>query len=291
MAMDPVRRVVLGILVLNLAVAAAKAGYGWVSGSLAVASDALHSLLDASSNVVAMFVLRMAAAPPDEGHPYGHHKMEIVAAAMTGVLIAAASLRFGWSAIEAIATGQKPPDVSVAGLVIMATTLVVNVWVAWYEHRRGVELGSAFLVADAAHTKSDVYVTIAVIVSLGLSRARIDYADSLVALFVLAVIAMVAWRILQSNLGILVDRAVIDATAVRQAATAIEGVTGVHRVRSRGPEGAVHLDLHLQVDGALSLRQAHGISHRVEDALRRKFPGVIDVTIHVEPEEEPEESL
>src|SRR5688572_12217339 len=107
-----VQRVVIGMLILNLVVAGAKAVYGVVSGSLAVTSDALHSILDAASNVGALVVLRVAAAPPDAGHPYGHRKVEIVAAAMIGVLISAAALRFAWSAIEALVEGRPAPHVS-----------------------------------------------------------------------------------------------------------------------------------------------------------------------------------
>ena len=286
-----VQRVVVTILWLNLAVAAAKAAYGFSVGSLAVASDAIHSLLDAASNVVGMVALRLAATPPDEGHPYGHHKIEIVAAAMVGILIAGGSLRFAYEAIHALALGREPPAVTTAGFVVVGATLVVNLFVARYEARRGRELGSPFLLADAAHTASDVLVTIAVLFSLAASRLGLSWADPVGALAVLVVIARVAWRILASNLGVLVDRAVVSADEVRQAALQVEGVAGIHRVRSRGLEGAIHLDLHLQVDGGLLLRDAHEISHKVEQRLRERFPGVVDVTIHVEPEDEPEEGL
>jgi cation diffusion facilitator family transporter len=286
-----VQRVVIEILVLNLAVAGAKALYGYFSGSLAVASDAIHSLTDAASNVIGMVVLRMAQKLPDEDHPYGHHKMEIVAAAFIGVLIAASSIRFGWSAIQALIHDAPPPHVTLAGFAVMGGTLIVNLFVALYENRKGRELGSAFLIADAAHTASDVWVTVAVIGSLILTYLRVPRADPLVALGVLVVIAWVSWRILAANLGVLVDRVRIDAARVRTAASGIEGVTGVHRVRSRGVDGAIHLDLHLQVDGGMSVRDAHAISHKVEDALKQAFTGVIDVTIHIEPDEEPEEGL
>jgi cation diffusion facilitator family transporter len=286
-----VRRVVIAILVLNLVVAGAKVVYGAISGSLAVATDALHSLLDAASNAGALVVLRIAAAPPDEEHPYGHRKIEVVAAAMIGVLIATAAFRFAWAAIEALVEDRPPPEVTGYGILLMAGTLVVNVFVALYEHRRGKQLGSAFLVADAAHTASDVLVTIGVIAALALTRAGVGRADAVAALLVMAVIARVAWKILAANLGVLVDRAMIPADAVREVALSIPGVAGCHRVRTRGLEGAVHLDLHLLVDGRLRVREAHGLSHRVEDAVRRRFAEIVDVTIHVEPEDEEDEGL
>lgn len=286
-----VQRVVVEILVLNLIVAAAKSAYGATSGSLAVTSDALHSILDAASNVGALVVLRVAAAPPDAGHPYGHRKMEIVAAAMVGILISTAALRFAWSAVEALITGRAPPEVAGYGLVLMAGTLVVNVGVAVYEHRRGKQLGSAFLVADAAHTASDVVVTIGVIGSLILTRMGVARADAVAALLVMAVIARVAWKILAANVAVLLDRAMLPWKRVKDTAMAVEGVVGCHRVRTRGLEGAVHIDLHLLVDGDLRLREAHGISHAVEAALRREFPEIVDVTIHIEPDDEEDEGL
>lgn len=286
-----VRRVVLTILWLNLVVAAAKGAYGYATGSLAVASDAVHSLLDAASNVVGMIALHFAAHPPDPGHPYGHRKIEIVAASIIGLFIAGGSIRFGWDAMRALVSGARPPEVTVSGFAVMGGTFVVNLLVAAYEGRRGRELESPFLLADAAHTASDVLVTGAVLGSLAASRAGLWWADPVAALVVIAVIARVAWRILATNLGTLVDQAAVDADAVKQAAAAVAGVTGCHRVRSRGVPGAVHLDLHLQVDGDLPLRRAHEISHAVEEKLIREFPGVVDVTIHIEPEDEPEEAL
>jgi cation diffusion facilitator family transporter len=181
--------------------------------------------------------------------------------------------------------------VAAYGILLMAATLVVNVFVAIYEHRRGKQLGSAFLVADAAHTASDVLVTIGVIAALALTRTGVGRADAVAALLVMAVIARVAWKILAANLGVLVDRAMIPADAVRDVALSIPGVAGCHRVRTRGLEGAVHLDLHLLVDGRLRVREAHGLSHRVEDALRRRFAEIVDVTIHVEPDDEEDEGL
>ena len=286
-----VQRVVVGILVLNVLVAAAKALYGWTSGSLAVSSDALHSLLDAGSNVGALVVLRYAVRPPDSDHPYGHRKLEILAAAVIGVVISVAAVRFAWAAIEALIEHRPAPEVSLFGIGLMAGTLVVNVFVAVYEHRRGRQLGSAFLVADAAHTASDVLVTVGVIGSLALSRFGVARADSIAALVVMVVIAHVAWRILSANVGVLLDRAMIPAHVVRRVVLAVPGVVGCHRVRSRGIDGAVQIDLHVLVDGGLVLRDAHLISHAVENQVRQSFPEIVDITIHIEPDDEEEEGL
>jgi cation diffusion facilitator family transporter len=173
----------------------------------------------------------------------------------------------------------------------MVGTLVTNLFVAWYEARRGRELGSAFLTADAAHTASDVVVSTAVIGSLVASRFGVRWADAVGALLVLAVVVRVAWRILSSNVAVLLDQAAIDPDAVRKVVMGVPGVASCHRIRSRGVHGAVMLDLHLLVDGDQTLRRAHAISHSVEDRLRESFGDLSDVTIHIEPSEEPEEGL
>ena len=286
-----VRRVVLLVLVLNLLVAAAKGAYAAWSGSLAVATDAIHSLLDASSNIVGMIALRMAHSPPDAEHPYGHHKIEILAAAGIGVLIGGATFQFASSAVSALLHGRPPPATGTVGFVVMGGTLVANVFVAAYEHRRGRKLNSAFLVADAMHTASDVLVTVAVLLSMLATRLGVSWADPVAALAVTVVIGRVAWNILAENLGILLDRAVLPAEQVKEVVLATPGVIGCHRVRSRGVAGAYQLDLHMQVDGGLSLARAHEISHAVETRLKGQFVGLGDVTIHVEPDDDEEEPI
>jgi cation diffusion facilitator family transporter len=286
-----VRRVVLIILVLNLLVAAAKGVYAALSGSLAVATDAIHSALDASSNIVGMIALRMAQSPPDEGHPYGHRKVEILATVAIGVAIGVAAFRFASSAVVALWEGRPSPTATTLGFAVILGTLVTNIFVAVYEHRRGRQLQSSFLVADAMHTASDVAVTIAVLISMVAARAGVTWADPVAALVVTLVIARVAWSILSANLGILLDRAALPAEEIRAVALATPGVVGCHRVRSRGANGAYELDLHVQVDGAISLAAAHAISHAVEARLKETFEHLNDVTIHIEPDDDVEEPI
>jgi cation diffusion facilitator family transporter len=286
-----VRRVVVIVLVLNLAVAAAKFVYAAASGSLAVATDAIHSLIDASSNVVGIIALRAAVSPPDAEHPYGHRKIELLAAASIGVLIGVATFEFARSAITALWHHTPAGTVPATGFILVGGTLVVNVFVALYERKQGLALQSGFLVADAAHTASDVVVTFGVLTSFVLVRMGLTWADAACALAVTLVIARVAWRILRDNFDALLDRAVFPADEVHTVAMAVPGITSVHRVRSRGLADAANLDLHLQVDGALPLSRAHDLAHQVESALRARYPGLVDVTIHMEPDDDAEEGL
>jgi cation diffusion facilitator family transporter len=286
-----VRRVLLIVLALNLIVFAAKAVYAWWSGSLALSSDAVHSLTDAGSNVIGLVVLHFAYAPPDSNHPYGHRKLEMVAAAAIGVTVSFAAFRFAWDAVEALLEGRAAPETSVFGFAVIGGTFVVNLIVATYEARRARELESAYLAADAAHTASDLFVTGGVAVSFTATYFGLGWADPLGALVVIGFIGKVAWSILRANVTVLVDMAVVDADRVAAIARAVAGVTDVHRIRSRGTTGAAQLDLHLLIDGHVKLRRAHAIAHQVEDALREELPAIVDVTIHMEPSGDPEEGL
>jgi cation diffusion facilitator family transporter len=286
-----VRRVLLAILGLNLVVFAAKAAYGLWSHSLAISSDAMHSLADAGANVIGLVVLHFAEAPPDDQHPYGHKKLEMVAAAAIGVTVAVAALRFAWDAVEALISGRPAPQTSLLGFVVIGGTWLINLVVAAYEARRARDLDSAFLAADAAHTASDLIVTAGVAVSFTAAFFGLDWADPVGALLIIVFIGRISWRILSANLTVLVDRVVVDPDRVRDVARSVDGVEDCHRVRSRGTEGAAQVDLHLLLDGEISLREAHETAHRVEAELRRRIPAIIDVTIHMEPADDPEEGL
>jgi cation diffusion facilitator family transporter len=286
-----VRRVLWIVLGLNLLVFTVKAIYGWWSGSLAISSDAVHSLTDAAANVIGLVVLRFAGAPPDEGHPYGHRKLEMVAASVIGLTVSVAALGFAWDAVHALASGPEIPAQSALGFVVIGGTWLVNLVVATYEARQARKLDSAYLAADAAHTASDLLVTAGVAVSFTASYLGVSWADPVGALLIVAFIGRIAWTILRSNVTVLIDRAAVDPEHIARVARSIAGVEEVHRIRSRGARGAAQVDLHVLVDGDLPLREAHEISHRVEEAMRRAIPGIVDVTIHLEPAGDPEEGL
>jgi cation diffusion facilitator family transporter len=286
-----VKRVLIIVLVLNLVVAVAKAVYGAWSGSLVIAADALHSFLDAAANVAGLVALRWAEAPPDPGHPYGHRKIEIAAAAGIGVLLVVGALEVGGSAVNGLLHGREPPATSVIGFVVIIATWVINLFVATYEHRRAVRLDSAYLAADAMHTASDLAVTGAVLIAYTGVFFGVEWADPVGTILVMLVIVRVTWNVLGENLSVLIDRVAIDPARVRDLAMTVPGVSDCHRVRSRGLARAAYVDLHLHVDGALSLHAAHELSHQVEDVLHRELPEIADITIHIEPEGDPPEAL
>ncbi len=283
-------RVLWITLLLNLIVASGKAAYGLTSGSLAVTSDAIHSFTDGIGNLIGLIALRISMRPPSPQHPYGLRKVQVLAAAGVGLVIGASCFEFGSSAIQQLLNPRPAPQVSWGGVVTLVGTLAVNVFVATYERRAGLALGDPYLVADAAHTTSDVIVTLAVLGSQLALAFGLSWADPAVALVVLVLVGRVALRILIDNLDTLLDRAALDSQQIAEIARGVAGVIGCHRIRSRGAQ-QVHVDLHLTMDGALPLAAAHRISHAVEAALRQRFAQIRDVTIHLEPADEPAEPL
>ena len=278
-----VRRVFIVALVLNSAVAIMMAVYGYVSRSLSVGTDSLHSILDAGANLLALLGLHWSAAPADERHPYGRRKIEILAALGIGVLIVIAMFEFAVAAVHSLLGHRAPPSIGVWGFVVMGVAMLVNALVARYEHKKAHELASTLLRADAHHTQSDLYASGAVVASFLLVRAGFAWADGVATLVLVVLITHVAWEVFSENVPILIDTAVLDPAGVIEVARAVPGVRDVHRVRSRGVRHAVELDLHLQVGADMSLPAAHGLCRDIEAQLRVKFPELSDVVIHIEP--------
>ncbi len=286
-----VLRVLLVEFLLNLIVAGAKGAYGIMTGSLTISADAIHSTVDASANILGFAVLKKSAEPPDHSHPYGHRKFEVLGATALGLAIAVVGVNFGITAAESMFSDSKAPQTGPVGLAVILGTLVVNIFVAAYESRKAKELGSSFLAADAAHTASDVIVTVAVLLSFGASHLGYGWADEIGALFVVAVILRIAWTIVRSNLSVLLDEAQGSVKEIESVVLSIEGIEDCHRVRSHGTPDAIIVDLHAQADGALTLAESHNLAHQIEDALYKADPRISDVTVHMEPAGDPVDEL
>lgn len=277
-----VRRVLAAILVANWAVATAKVVVGLVSGSASVTADGVHSFIDGGSNVLGLVAMSVASRPADEDHPYGHGKFEALASLAIGAMIGIAMLELGRMAVDSL-VHDRHPQVSPGMAVVMVATLVVNLAVTRAERHYGRRLHSPLLLADAQHTLSDVFVTLAVLGSIGLVWLGWPKADGLVALGVLFFVAWVAWGIVRQSVGILADSARLQPEQVQALALEVEGVRSCRRVRSRGMEGAVFVDLTIEVDPHMPTAQAHELADEVEHRLRAAYPDVVDIVVHVEP--------
>jgi cation diffusion facilitator family transporter len=281
-----VRRVLLLTLCANLIGVALKLAAGLQARSLAVMAEAAHSSLDAWNNVLALALAGIAAQAPDEEHPYGHGKFETLGALGIVAFLSITVYELVSSAISRLIFGSIYPDVGpfVIGAMIVAATL--NFFVSRYEDRRGRELDSPILRADAAHTRSDMYASVAVLAGLALVTVGFSRADALFTLLVAAVIARAGWRILRGSVPILVDARAVEGTRIRTIALGTAGVIDAFDVRSRGREGDMFAELTITVDPGLDVERAHGIADEVERAVAAEL-GAREVVVHVEPAARP----
>jgi len=281
-----IRRVLWIVLFLNLGVAFAKIGWGLVSGSAAMQADGFHSLFDGTSNVVGLVGMSLAARPADSDHPYGHGKYETYASAIIGAMLLLAAYRIGQSAIGQLMGSVTAPTVTTMSFVIMLGTLGINVAITTWEARVGRRLGSEILIADASHTRSDVLVSLGVILSLVLVRLGFTKADPIVALLVALAIVYTAWGVFKQASATLSDSARISPSDICTVVLGCAGVLGAHHVRTRGSEAEVYVDLHVQVDASRSVADGHEIAENVERCIVDNFPTVVDVIVHLEPFDE-----
>jgi cation diffusion facilitator family transporter len=277
-----IRRVLLRVLVLNLVLAAAKAAVGLHVHSLSVIGGAIDSGVDTLTTLLSLALARVAAQEPDERHPYGHQKFEALGALAMVAFLSITVYELVRRAIGHIVEGRgEAPDTSLA-VWVMIGSLVLGLVASSYERRRGVALRSDLLVADAAHLRADVFVTLAVLAGLLLTRMGFRAADAWTTLFVSLLIARTGWEIIVGAVPVLVDERAVEAAEITRVAEAMDGVHGVHGVRSRGREGAVFAELTIAVDGEIDVRQAHEIADMVERELEQRL-GAAGVTVHVEP--------
>jgi cation diffusion facilitator family transporter len=278
-----VRAVLARVLVLNLVVVAIKVYVGVRTEALSVLGAALESTLDLMNNVVGMILVSIAARAPDETHPYGHAKFETLGALAIVTFLSISCFELLREGIVQLRRAHSPEAPTLIEVALIALTLVVNVVIVMYERRRGRELSSAFLVADAAHTNSDLYVTLLALASLLLTRLGFGAFDPMLALLVAAIIAWNGYQILRETVPILVDERGLDSADVRRIVERIPRISEVRSVRSRaGASGVVFAEVTVGVDGSTSVTEAHAIADEVERQIAAAL-GASEVVVHVEP--------
>jgi cation diffusion facilitator family transporter len=270
------------VLGANLTVAVAKIVFGYSTQSVAIISDGYHSLTDSFSNIIGLVGLRAARKPPDTDHPYGHRKYETLTAGgifVTLILVVEEVVR---TSLRNLRYGGAP-TVTRESFIVMVATLVVNLGVVAYERRRGRQLSSELLLADAMHTRSDVFTSLGVIGSLIGVRLGYPVLDPIGGLVIAVFIGLTGLEIARDTGRILSDRIAMDEGAIRDVVLGVPGVMGCHHIRTRGSTDHVFLDLHLWMRGDTRLDHAHYVSHVVKDTLMTKYPQIADAVIHIEP--------
>jgi cation diffusion facilitator family transporter len=282
-----IRRILAVVLALNLAVAAAKLGYGFISGSVAMSADGFHSLLDAFANVVGIVGIAVAARPPDREHHFGHGRYETLASMAIGAIMAVGVLEIVQSALGRWQAGETP-EVTRLSFGVMLGTMAINAGVTIWERRAARRLRSDLLEADARHTGSDVLVSAAVILGLIGERMGLKGADAAVSLVVAGMVAWAAWGILREASLVLTDAATdVEPKALLEAILAAPGAITAHNLRVRSSGGRNWVEVHITVAPDLTVKQAHEVSTGVEEAIRDEVGPETQTIVHVEPAEPP----
>lgn len=282
-----IRRVLFVTLALNLVSTGLKLGVGVATGSLALVAGGFDALLDASSNLIGLYGVKIAARPPDATHPYGHRKFETLAALVIASMILVMIFEILRNALGRLGSGAVP-EVNLWSFLAVAVGLAFEWFTTIYERRQGQALQSEFLLADAAHTGAHVLISLSILVGLFLVRLGYGWADAVLAILIAAAIAKIGWDILRTSSGILADAAVVNPWEVGRVALSVPGVETAERIRSRGPRDDIHIDLEIGVSPSAPLEEAHTIAAAVEKRLQAEIPGVKEVLVHLEPQAEPQ---
>ena len=278
-----VRRVLWITLILNFVVAVGKIAIGAFTGAVAISADGFHSLMDGSSNLIGLIANRIAGKPADADHPYGHRRYETLAALAVGILLLVTAWEIITSAVERLLDPQ-PPVVTPLTFALLIVTLVINVFVSRYERREGLRLKSELLLADAANTSADVFVTLSVLVSVILVGAGFTWADPLAALIIVVLIGRSAFGVIKQTGDVLVDTAPYDPQTLSELAQT-PGIDRVIRARSRGTPDAAHIDIDVQVPSAMTAGQTAAIADAIRERMESQLEGVQEVEVHFAPPE------
>lgn len=278
-----IERTLVITLALNWAVSFAKIGLGFFTNTLSVMADGFHSLFDGVSNVAGIVGLRFASKPADKTHPYGHRKIEPFVAFFISLLLFMTSFTILNGILERFKNPVKP-EVNLLTFIILVGTLIINLFVSDYEKRKAKELNSEILAADSVHTRTDVFITLSVIAGLIGTAFGFLFLDQVVAFVVVLFIAKAGWRIMFSSVNTLIDAAPVEASEIRKAAEKVRGVKNVHAIKCRGDKSCTFIELHIQVDDELTIKQGHDLSEEVKNKIMRSIEGVKDVLVHIEPE-------
>lgn len=279
-------KLAIGSIFVGFAVLALKSLAYWLTGSVALLSDALESTVNVATAFAALIAIRVAAKPADADHPWGHHKAEFFSAVLEGVMIIVAALLILHEAYDGF-MAPAPLDAPLEGLLInMGATVINGIW-AWVLISRGRVQKSPALVADGKHLVTDVLTSVGVAAGVLLAVGTGWWIlDPLLAALVAVNILWSGWKIVRDSLSGLMDEAVSEATLARIReiiATQADGATEAHDLRTRHAGAAIFIDFHLVVPGDTTVFEAHEICDRIENALKEKLE-VTHITIHVEPE-------
>jgi ferrous-iron efflux pump FieF len=281
---DLLRRATYASMAVAVSLILVKAGAWMSTGSVSVLSSLLDSLLDAAASLVNLFAVRQALVPADAEHRFGHGKAEPLAGLLQSAFIGGSAILLGLEAIQRLASPRPVANESV-GIGVMVFAMILSLALVAYQRRVIRATGSVAIDADSLHYRGDILMNAAVIASLVLSiGGNWPFVDPLFAICIVCAILYSAWMIMRSSLDRLMDRELpdTDRERIREIAQRHSEVRAVHDLRTRSSGPDVFIQLHIEMDGGMTLLRSHAIADEVERELKAAFPNA-EIIIHQDP--------
>lgn len=276
-------------IIANFALTIFKLSAGILAHSGAIISDAIHSASDVFSTIVVIIGIRISRKESDKNHPYGHERLECVAAIVLATILAFTGLGIGYSALRQIAGGDYA-NLTVPGrLALVAAAVSILVKEAMYQYTRinARRIDSGALMADAWHHRSDALSPVGALIGIGGARLGFPILDPVASVVICVFIEKAAYEIFMDAVDKMVDKACDEETeaALRECAATQEGVLGVDLLHTRVFGNKIYVDIEICADGEETLRRAHETAERVHDSIEKNFPKVKHIMVHVNPGE------
>lgn len=275
-------------ILINILLSAAKLAAGLVASSGAMISDAIHSASDVFSTIIVMVGIRVSGKDADRQHPYGHERLECVAAVILAVVLAFTGLQIGTAGIEKICSGNYD-SLKIPGMLALSAavlSILVKEWMYWYTRHYAKKIKSPALMADAWHHRSDSLSSIGAFIGILGARMGFPVMDSIASVVICLFILKAAYDIFRDAIDKMIDTACDPQTEkeLRSFVLSREGVQGIDLLRTRTFGSRIYVDVDIKADGNLTLREAHTIADRVHDDIEQNFDQVKHIMVHVNPD-------
>ena len=284
-----VRTITTFSLISNLLLSAFKFIVGILGSSQVVIADAVHSLSDSATDLIIIFGVKIWTAPPDEKHPYGHQKIEALVSSIIGLTLFAVAIGIGYDAISDFHNIKPDNSKSALWLAITAPfiSIIAKEFLFRWNYKVGKQIKSSALIANAWEHRSDAISSVAAVLAIGaiIIDPRLAFLDNVGAIIVAVFIIKVAWDIISPAISEFIDSGASEKTKkeILDIVINIDKVKDTHAIRTRKTGDSIFLDLHVLVDGNMSVTESHGITEKIQTQLMAKIPEIIDVVVHIEP--------
>ncbi len=283
-----IRKVTLIGSVIDLLLAVVKLVAGFLGQSQALIADGVHSLSDLATDFVVLYAAKHSSRAADESHPYGHGRFETIATVALGIALILVSAGIAWDAVERLFHPEKLMQPGLLALVVAAISVAAKEWIYHYTKRVADRLRSPMLAANAWHSRTDAISSLIVIVGVGGTMAGLPYMDAIAAAGVALIIAWIGWDLAWHGVRELVDTGLEEEqlAAIRQTIQGVDGVQGLHSLRTRRVGADVLVDVHILVEPHISVSEGHQIGEAVRIRLLQGHEAINDVLVHIDPEDD-----